>query len=140
MKKFIVRLLWVVLGLSVSLVLFVAIAFRVANRTNGTIVSAGEERSYLLHVPEGYDPSMPVPLVITIHGFAQWPAHQMRITHWNDLADEYGFIAVYPAGTGFPLRWRTVDGPDPADDPLQDVNSTSVFIHQMHGMTATISP
>lgn len=131
MKKFIIRLLWVVFGLSVSLVLFVAIAFRLANRTNGTITSAGETRSYLLYVPESYDPSAPVPLVITIHGFAQWPAHQMQITHWNDLADEYGFIAVYPAGTGFPMRWRVGSRAGPEDGSMQDVTFISDLIAQL---------
>lgn len=131
MKKFIIRLLWVVLGLFISLVILVAVAFRVANRTNGKIVSAGEERSYLLYVPESYDPSTPAPLVITIHGFAQWPAHQMRITHWNDLADEYGFIAVYPAGTGFPMRWRIVGEAGKADDPQQDVTFISDLIARL---------
>ncbi|MDT8382556.1 MAG: PHB depolymerase family esterase [Brevefilum sp.] len=76
------------------------------NRTNGKIVSGGETRRYLLYVPESYDPSEPTPLVINIHGFAQWPANQMRVSQWNELADEEGFIVVYPSGTGFPLRWR----------------------------------
>ena len=46
----------------------------------------------------------PTPLVITIHGFAQWPANQRDVSRWNPLADEYGFIVVYPSGTGFPKR------------------------------------
>ena len=25
---------------------------------------------------------------------------------------EYGFIVVYPSGTGFPWRWRVTDEPD----------------------------
>ena len=29
------------------------------------------------------------------------------MTGWNELAEENGFIAVYPKGTGFPLRWIT---------------------------------
>jgi polyhydroxybutyrate depolymerase len=65
-------------------------------------------------VPSSYDPAVPAPLVITLHGFMQWPAHQARITRWNDLADAHGFIAVYPAGTGFPRRWRA-GGAEPSD-------------------------
>ena len=37
----------------------------------------------------------------------------MKLTHWNRLADENGFIVVYPAGTDFPRKWETFDlGPD----------------------------
>ncbi|MBN2083903.1 MAG: hypothetical protein JW748_01675 [Anaerolineales bacterium] len=73
---------------------------------NGRIVSGGEERTYVLHVPASYDGTAAVPLVISMHGFAEWPAHQMQISRWNKLADREGFLVVYPAGTGFPLRWR----------------------------------
>lgn len=109
------------LGLAVLFVLGVWIAFRLANRTNGEIVSMGEKRKYLLYVPAGYNPSNPAPLVITIHGFAQWPAHQMQITHWNELADENGFLAAYPAGTRFPLRWRIHGQTGTSLDPVRDI-------------------
>jgi poly(3-hydroxybutyrate) depolymerase len=29
-----------------------------------------------------------------------WPALQMAISRWNDVADRHGVIVVYPAGTG----------------------------------------
>ena len=43
------------LGLPVALVLVEAVSFDVRNRNNGTIVSSGEKREYLLHVPRSYD-------------------------------------------------------------------------------------
>jgi polyhydroxybutyrate depolymerase len=58
-------------------------------------------------VPAGYDPSVPTPLVFSIHGYAEWPAHQMQLSRWNDLADQENIIVVYPSGSDFPLRWRT---------------------------------
>ncbi len=131
MKKLLTRLVLIFLGLLIFFILLVAVAFRLANRTNGTIVSSGEDRTYLLYVPESYDPSKPAPLVITIHGFAQWPAHQMQITRWNDLADEYGFLVVYPAGTRFPLRWR-IRGEAGSDlDPMRDVVFLSDLIDKL---------
>lgn len=75
--------------------------------TNGRIISSEQTRKYLVYIPESYDPEQLTPLVISIHGFVQWPAHQESMTGWNKLADEYGFIVVYPKGTGFPLRWTT---------------------------------
>jgi polyhydroxybutyrate depolymerase len=104
--KWFLRILLLLVGLALSLVLVAAGAYSLSNRTNGTIVSSGEKRAYLLYVPESYDPSNPTPLVISIHGYLDWPAHQMKMSHWNTLAEEYGFIAVYPSGTGFPKHWR----------------------------------
>ena len=124
----VLRILLVLLGLVVLFILGVWIAFRLANRTNGELVSMGEKRKYLLYVPPTYDPSNPVPLVITIHGFAQWSAHQMQITHWNDLADEEGFIAIYPAGTRFPLRWRVHGEAGTSLDPARDITFLSDLI------------
>ncbi|HSM25842.1 MAG TPA: hypothetical protein VK856_13345 [Anaerolineaceae bacterium] len=77
------------------------------NRSDGQIMTPEGERKYLLHVPESYDGEQPTPLVISIHGFAEWPAHQMKLSRWNELAEEENFIVVYPRGTEFPLRWRT---------------------------------
>ncbi len=85
------------------------------NRTNGRLVSGGERRAYLLYIPPGYDPATPAPLVISIHGFAEWPAHQMQVSGWNELADEYGFLVVYPSGAGLPWRWRA-GGPGTSPD------------------------
>lgn len=72
--------------------------FYASPRSNRRMVSSGQEREYLLHVPPGYDPSTPTPLVISMHGAMLWPGTQMAISHWNELADERGFIVVYPSG------------------------------------------
>lgn len=131
MKKYVIRFILITLGLLASLILFATVAFRLANRTNGVLVSSGDQRAYLLYVPESYKPPRPAPLVISIHGFVQWPAHQMRISHWNDLADEYGFIVVYPSGTRFPLRWRIRGEPGSDLDPMRDVTFISDLIDKM---------
>jgi polyhydroxybutyrate depolymerase len=131
LKKWFIRIPLILLGLLLALALIGIAAFRIANRTNGRLVSAGEERRYLLYVPENYDPSVPTPLVITIHGFAQWPANQAAVSRWNDLADEYGFIVVYPAGTRFPMRWRTWGASSGAADPMQDVTFISDLIDKL---------
>ena len=101
------------------------------NRTNGTLVSGGRKRSYLLYVPESYDPATPTPLVISLHGFAEWPAHQMQISKWNDLADQHGLIVVYPCGTQVPLRWHTYPMPDSDMDTEDDVNFIQDLIEHL---------
>ena len=118
------------LGLPGFLILFAAVIFVLMNHTNGALVSSGRRRSYLLYVPRTYNPAVPTPLVISIHGYAEWPAHQMRISRWNDLADRYGFIVVYPSGTRFPLRWRTTTTPG-TDNDLLDVTFISDLIDKL---------
>ena len=101
------------------------------NRTNGRLVSTGRKRSYLLYVPETYNPATPTPLVISLHGFAEWPAHQMQISRWNDLARRHGFIVVYPSGTDIPLRWRIYGLSGSDADLIEDVTFISELITKL---------
>lgn len=117
----------VILCLCALAALTVAGLFRWVNRTNGELVSSGETRRYLLFVPSTYDPGTPTPLVISLHGFVEWPAHQMQISGWNDLAEESGFLVVYPEGTGVPRRWRA-GGWASSADPMIDVAFISDLI------------
>lgn len=99
-------MIWILMiGLGI-IVLFSGV-FYFRNRTNRTVISCGLTRRYLLFVPNSYQPDQPVPLVISVHGFVQWPAHQARLSGWNQLADREGFLVAYPKGRGFPLRWYT---------------------------------
>lgn len=62
-----------------------------------TIMSAGAERSYLLYVPEGHD-DRALPLVFSFHGSGGVPQSQVDTSGFDALADQHGFIAVFPAG------------------------------------------
>jgi polyhydroxybutyrate depolymerase len=126
-----VRWLLGALAVLLAVPLLLAAAFLIANRTNGTIESGDQTRRYLLYVPDTYDPGSPAPLVISIHGFAEWPAHQMQISGWDNLADEHGFLLVLPAGTGFPLRWSAPGQANSEEDPLRDVQFISDLIDQL---------
>lgn len=151
--KWLIGIPLVLIGLALIVVLVGAIAYRLSDRTNGTIISSGEKRNYLLYVPESYDPSKPTPLVISMHGFVQWPANQMQLTRWNELADQYGFIVVYPSGTGFPKRWRAgFSGSNPDVTFISDlidklesdynINPTRIYANGMSnggGMTFLLS-
>lgn len=105
-RKIVIRGVAAVIGVPVVVALTVGVSFYALmsayapNHTNGAIVSSGQEREYLLYVPNSYDPAKPTPLVISIHAAALWPATQREASHWNKVADEHGFIVVYPSGTG----------------------------------------
>ncbi len=75
-------------------------------------------RKFDLYVPDSYDPNFPTPLVITLHGYSALPSQIAQVSHWNDLADEDGFIVLYPQGSGSPTQWLTSGLPEnglPAD-------------------------
>jgi polyhydroxybutyrate depolymerase len=106
-KRVLVAVL-VLINLPMLLALIEAVSFHVQNRNNGTIVSSSQEREYLLYVPRSYDRTRPTPLVISMHGAGMWPVAQMETSQWNRVADEHGFIVVYPSGIrgAGPRIWR----------------------------------
>ncbi len=97
-------------------------------KSTHTLKSSGERRRYLLYVPASQQPDRSAPLVISLHGFAEWPAHQMNTSRWNEVADQNGFIVVYPAGTGFPRRWRVLYPPANSEAIMKDVRFISELI------------
>jgi polyhydroxybutyrate depolymerase len=99
------------LSVPAALALVMAVSFYVRNRNNGAFVSSGEKREYLLYVPKSYDRTRPTPLVISMHGAGLWPVPHMEMSRWNRVADDHGFIVVYPSAVGGrgPRVWH-IDG------------------------------
>jgi len=108
-----------------------SIGWLVIHHSNGSLISQGVKRKFILHVPASYDPSLPTSLVISMHGFGDWPAHQMHMSGWNNLADKEGFIAIYPMGTRFPMRWQLYDFKNPAGNPTADIHFISDLIEYL---------
>lgn len=104
-----------ILTLPAVLAVAEAARFYAANRNNGALVSSGERREYLLHVPRSLDRTRPAALVLSLHGAGGWPALQRDVSRWNELADREGFIVVYPAGrdTAGPRIWHMEGERDP---------------------------
>jgi polyhydroxybutyrate depolymerase len=132
LKKFL-RIPLLLLGLASGVTLIAAVAYWLSDRSNGSLLCSGVKRKYLLYVPKSYDPARPAPLVISIHGFAEWPAHQMEISGWNVLAEQYGIIVVYPSGLGLPKRWQIGGIPDRPSDPQPEVTFISDLIGKLSG-------
>jgi polyhydroxybutyrate depolymerase len=102
----------VLVALPAILALIEAVTFFLRNRNNGSIVSSGQRREYLLYVPMSYDRTRPAPLVISMHGAAGWPVQQMELSGWNRLAESEGFLVVYPSGieSAGPRIWHVDSG------------------------------
>jgi polyhydroxybutyrate depolymerase len=93
-------LVWAIIAVPVASVPFQAAHFYRHNRDNGSMVSSRLERTYLLHVPARYDPARATPLVLSFHGAGLWGAAQRDMSRWDEVADDEGFIVVYPSGLG----------------------------------------
>lgn len=58
----------------------------------------GADRTYRVYIPESYDPEQATPLVIVLHGAGGIGAGIERFSGYSDLAEEEGFLVVYPDG------------------------------------------
>jgi len=65
------------------------------------------ERSYRVHIPLDYDPSVSYPVLFGFHGGFGNAEQFARSTHLSELADQRGFIAVYGQGTS----WGVLQAP-----------------------------
>lgn len=61
-----------------------------------TIAFEGEDHPYLLYLPVLYNPGLPTPLLLVLHGGMNTPVERMLGFGFNELADESGFVLAYP--------------------------------------------
>jgi polyhydroxybutyrate depolymerase len=77
------------------------------NTSNASLTTAdGLQRTYILHLPPGLSTTTPVPLLIALHGGGGNGAQFEANSGFDALADQYGFVVVYPDGTS-----RAAQGP-----------------------------
>jgi polyhydroxybutyrate depolymerase len=65
-----------------------------------SILFAGLERTYRIHIPPSYDKAKPLPLLIALHGGGGTGKAMEKLTlgGFNKISDREGFIVVYPDG------------------------------------------
>lgn len=66
---------------------------------NGSIIHDGIDRSYIIYIPENYNPEVAVPLLLNFHGYGSNAFEQMNYGDFRSIADTAGFIIVHPEGT-----------------------------------------
>lgn len=84
---------------------------------SGKLINQGHPRTYYIYTPKSYKPDRPMPLVLVFHGDNGTGQAIADVTQFNNLAEQKGFIAVYPDGIN--KRW-TLRG-----NPLGKVNDVS---------------
>lgn len=60
----------------------------------------GMNRTYLLHVPKGYEPAQATPVVLVLHGATMNGSSMAWLSGMQDTGDKHTFITVFPSGTG----------------------------------------
>ncbi len=80
---------------------------------------AGRRRTYAFHVPDG--PAVPArPLIVVLHGRRSNGLEMRRLTHFDAVADRFGFVVAYPDGHRH--SWNDGHGNTPAErEQVDDV-------------------
>ena len=81
----------------------------------------GLARSYILHVPPSYDPTVRTPVVLNMHGYSSSASQEVIFTDMNTTADARGFVVVYPEGYESSWNAGTCCG-EAAADGIDDVS------------------
>ncbi len=63
---------------------------------SAVLSNQGYSRKFYIYTPKSYNPARPMPLVMVFHGDGGSGRSISTVTHFNDLAEQKGFIAVYP--------------------------------------------
>ncbi len=85
------------------------------------------KRGYDFHIPAAYDSQKPMPLVLAFHGTGGNGPAMAEMTGLNQIADQSGFIVVYPDAIG--AHWNARRGGKP--DTTNDLGFVSALIDEM---------
>ena len=128
--------LWLGLGFVVLIGLCFYASAKLVRRYLATQPRAGADqylqvdslkRAYDLHVPSSYKSNQPVPLLIALHGTGGNGNVIKQQTGFNQLAEQKGFIVVYPDGVK--QHWDARRGNQP--ETTNDVGFISALIDDL---------
>jgi len=84
-------------------------------------------RSYIVHLPSGYNASTKYPLVLNLHGYTSNASQQQLYSQMDAVADTAKFIVVYPDGVN--NAWNS--GTFGLNSTINDVGFISALIDTM---------
>jgi len=101
-----------------------------ANDRAWTVEHDGRVRTFYVHMPPGYDPDTPTPVVVNLHGRNTNAQSQILVSDLVSLADAQGFVAVHPEGVGMTWNAGLCCG-EAMDNNVDDVGFISVLLDQL---------
>jgi polyhydroxybutyrate depolymerase len=72
-----------------------------------TVTVEDVNRTFLVHLPRGYDPKNKYPVVLVLHDVDNDALDMVRLSRFDATADEHGAIAVYP--NALRRRWTNFE-------------------------------
>ena len=99
---------WLFIGLLAAL--FAPARSAEGETVERTIEVAGTTRSYVIHVPAGWDKVGPLPVLFVFHGAGSDAESMVRATGFNALAEAAPMLVVYPRAPAAVRRYE-VDPP-----------------------------
>ena len=81
-------------------IIIILVLSGVSNADTTDSIDHNGSRHFRIHLPPQYQQGKPLPVVIVIHGGGGNADGVANSTDMNIVADKYGFITVYPSGTG----------------------------------------
>ena len=98
---------------------------------SASITHDGIQRDYIVYIPELYDGSTAVPLILNFHGFGSNANEQMFYGDFRDIADTEGFLLVHPEGTTFIGNQFWNVGFPGISSTIDDVGFTEALIDEL---------
>ena len=65
-----------------------------------------EQRCWQTHEPDNLDSNQSVPLIVDMHGYSSNSTEQREMSDFDEIADQYGAIVIYPDGLGDEQSWN----------------------------------
>lgn len=84
-------------------IIFAFAAFMLNAQEIKTTTWNGVERRYLEYVPATYDANTPSPVLFCLHGLGQDCQEVFDQSHFNEIADEKGWLLVYPEAMDYAI-------------------------------------
>jgi len=97
-----------------------------------TVNVGGTNRTANVHVPASYDPQVPTPVVLNIHGRTGSAQGQANVSKAIATSNAAGFILVHPQSGTTPTSWNAGSCCDPASTTnLDDVGFIDALLDQL---------
>lgn len=109
-------------------IFLVSIGLPLASQTY-SFMHDGYSRSYIVHLPPGYNTSNSYPLVFNFHGYTSNALQQQLYSMMDFVADTANFIVVYPDGVA--NAWNVGFGAVPYNSGINDVGFVNALLDTM---------
>ena len=100
-----------------------------------SIEHGGISRRYIVYLPISYNKANVAPVIFNFHGGGGNAESNISMANMNETADKYGFIVVYPEGTGVKIFGKTIaawnTGTDERIVHVDDVGFIAVVIEKI---------